>query len=270
MFYLSITEHYMNFALFAYYDTIQTYTVGTIVFMCNIKFLRLLRYNKHIAHFSATLAQSSNDLTSFSMSFSLIFLAFTCLVFLLFSEQQERFSTLTGVMESLFAMLIGKFDIGDTVALYRILGPIIFTLYAVLMYFITMNMFLAIIGDAYAKVVKNSSYLGDEYKVMDFIIQKIINYLGIKKEHHQVTEEKYMNTFETLNVHLDSLDKLITDDCREILRLESQDMITRSGSNKDDKIEDSKNKMQQITFLKNLQQKLLQHQIPKSSDPETA
>ena len=52
-----------------------------------------------------------------------------------------------------------------------------------------------------------------------------------------------MNTFETLNVHLDSLDKLITDDCREILRLESQDMITRSGSNKDDKIEDSKNKV---------------------------
>ena len=40
-------------------------------------------------------------------------------MFLLFSEQQERFSTLTGVMESLFAMLIGKFDIGDTVALYR-------------------------------------------------------------------------------------------------------------------------------------------------------
>ena len=35
---------------------------------------------------------------------------------------------------------------------FRILGPIIFTLYAVLMYFITMNMFLAIIGDAYAKV----------------------------------------------------------------------------------------------------------------------
>jgi len=116
---LSIVEEYSNFALFGYYDEVQWYIIGLVVFLCNIKFLRLLRFNKHLAHFAGTLSHSSKDLVSFSFSFAVLFLAFSSCIYLLSSTEIEAYSTFIGVMESLFSMLIGKFDVGDKMLLKR-------------------------------------------------------------------------------------------------------------------------------------------------------
>jgi hypothetical protein len=107
---LFISEKFTNFSLFAYYDEIYWYLIGVIVFLCNIKFLRLLRFNKHISQFAGTLKYARKDLMYFSVTFTIIFMAFTASGFLIFNRYTLDFNSVISVMESLYSMLVGKFD----------------------------------------------------------------------------------------------------------------------------------------------------------------
>ncbi len=49
----------------AYYDEAFTYVVGVVVFMANIKFLRLLRFNRHFILLVETFKSAAKDLTYF-------------------------------------------------------------------------------------------------------------------------------------------------------------------------------------------------------------
>ena len=100
----------MNFMGFAYYDEVYWYVIGTIVFMSNLKFLRLLRFNKHISHFASTLKVARVELLNFLVTFFILFFAFTSAGYLLFGRHMLDFHTVITVMESLYSMLIGKFD----------------------------------------------------------------------------------------------------------------------------------------------------------------
>ena len=49
----------------AYYDEAFQYVVGTVVFMANIKFLRLLRFNRHVVFLLTTLTKAGKELFAF-------------------------------------------------------------------------------------------------------------------------------------------------------------------------------------------------------------
>ena len=101
----------MNFKLFAYYEELQWDVIGFIVFMADVKFLRILRFNHHVVHFARTLKHAAPSLVSFGVMFSVLFMAFTSSGYFLFSKEMSDFKTVISVMESLYSMLIGKFDV---------------------------------------------------------------------------------------------------------------------------------------------------------------
>jgi polycystin 1L2 len=86
------------------------YLIGLIVFLSNIKFLRLLRFNKHISQFAGTLKHARKDLMYFSVTFIVIFMAFTSSGFLIFNRYSHDYSSVMSVMQSLYGMLVGHFD----------------------------------------------------------------------------------------------------------------------------------------------------------------
>ncbi|KAI0242842.1 Polycystin-2 [Lamellibrachia satsuma] len=104
-------DAYTNYSTLATYNNRLTMLVGAVVFLTNVKFLRILRFNKHIIQFANTLKHLRSDLTSFSVIFGTVFVAFSTSGYLVLGRERRNFSTFWVTFQTLFAMLIGKFDL---------------------------------------------------------------------------------------------------------------------------------------------------------------
>lgn len=147
-------DSYINYMQLATYDEILQYVTAFIAFVANIKFLRLLRFNKNIAFLGATLKHAAKELIGFGFSFFVLFVAFATFAYKLFGVKLHQFHTFISTLEALYSMLLGKFDFKGLEQADHILGPTFFVLFVVLMYLVLVNMFLGILGAAFYEVIK--------------------------------------------------------------------------------------------------------------------
>ena len=104
------TEGHSSYLQLATYIELVDYTVGFIVFMATIKFLRLLRFNSHINQLSRTLRLAFHDLLYFGATFFIVFGAFSMSAGLLFGVHMYDFSDFVQTLQSLYAIMLGKVD----------------------------------------------------------------------------------------------------------------------------------------------------------------
>lgn len=95
------------------YIEVWSIVVGFIVFMATIKFLRILRYNRHIDELSSTMKVVRWELFQFIIVFIIIMSAFAVLGNLSFGIDNFSLSTYVRSLESLFSMLIGRFKLAE-------------------------------------------------------------------------------------------------------------------------------------------------------------
>ena len=75
---------------------------------------------------------------------------------------------------TLFRIILGDFDFHELEQADRVLGPLYFCLYVFFVFFVLLNMFLAIINDTYSEVKadianqKNEFEIGDYFKKVGF------------------------------------------------------------------------------------------------------
>lgn len=84
-----------------------------------------------------------------------------------------------GSIESLFQLMIGKFDFPAMQAAQPILGPLIFFLYIIIVFTILVSMFMTIIMKAYEKAQHNVEEQSTDYKVVDFMIARFRSFIGL-------------------------------------------------------------------------------------------
>ena len=104
---LDATSSYLQLAT---YIQLVDYTVGAIVFLANIKFLRLLRFNNHVNQLSATFKEAMRDIVYFAAIFFIVFGAFTLSAVLLFGHQLYGYSDIIHALQSLYAIMVGSVD----------------------------------------------------------------------------------------------------------------------------------------------------------------
>ncbi|CAD6994677.1 unnamed protein product [Ceratitis capitata] len=95
------------------------------------------------------------DLLGFSVMFGIVFLAYAQLGLLLFGNVHQDFRNFKESLLTMIRMILGDFDYDGIEAANRVLGPIYFLTYILLVFFILLNMFLAIINDTYSSVKGN-------------------------------------------------------------------------------------------------------------------
>ena len=78
---------------------------------------------------------------------------------------------------TLFRIILGDFDFHALEAANRVLGPIFFITYVFFVFFVLLNMFLAIINDTYAEVKSNIASQKSEFEIGDYF--KKVNYFSI-------------------------------------------------------------------------------------------
>jgi len=130
---------------------IQMYNIISVnLLLCFIKMFKYLRVNDRLSLLWKTMKRASPDLLSFIFIFLIVFLGFSFMGLLLFGDALDSFSSFGNSLYSCFYMILGDFNL-DVFKANQILGPIFFFLFVFLVFFIMLNMFLAIINDAYAE-----------------------------------------------------------------------------------------------------------------------
>ncbi|CAL1601105.1 unnamed protein product [Knipowitschia caucasica] len=142
---------------------------AVIVFFSWVKLFKFININKTMSQLSTTISRCAKDLVGFAIMFFIIFLAYAQLAYLVFGTQVNDFSTFQDSILTQFRIILGDFDFSEIEETNPVLGPLYFTTYVIFIFFVLLNMFLAIINDTYSEVKADMSQQRSEMEMTDLI-----------------------------------------------------------------------------------------------------
>ncbi|KAK0133842.1 Polycystin-2 [Merluccius polli] len=140
------------------------HVAAVIVFFSWVKLFKFINVNKTMSQLSSTMSRCAKDL------FFIIFLAYAQLAYLVFGTQVNDFSSFQASIFTQFRIILGDFEFSEIEETN--LGPVYFTTFIFFIFFILMNMFLAIINDTYSEVKADMSQQRNEMEMTDLIKKK--------------------------------------------------------------------------------------------------
>ncbi|XP_032876055.1 polycystin-2 [Amblyraja radiata] len=142
---------------------------AVVVFFVWIKIFKFISFNKTMIQLTSTMSRCAKDVMGFAIMFFIIFLAYAQLAYLVFGTQVDDFSTFHTCIFTQFRIILGDFDFAKIEEADRILGPVYFATFVFFIFFILLNMFLAIINDTYSEVKADMAQQKSEMELTDFI-----------------------------------------------------------------------------------------------------
>nr|XP_025729326.1 polycystin-2 [Callorhinus ursinus] len=158
-----------NFEHLAYWQIQFNNIAAVIVFFVWIKLFKFINFNRTMSQLSTTMSRCAKDLFGFAIMFFIIFLAYAQLAYLVFGTQVDDFSTFQECIFTQFRIILGDINFAEIEEANRVLGPIYFTTFVFFMFFILLNMFLAIINDTYSEVKSDLAQQKAEMELSDLI-----------------------------------------------------------------------------------------------------
>ncbi|CBY18963.1 unnamed protein product [Oikopleura dioica] len=162
-------DSYADFQSLAYWEGVYMYVMAIVVFLAWIKLFKYISFNTTMNQLSETLSRSAKDVGGFMIMFLIVFLAYTQLGFLIFGSQVEDFSKFDKCVYTLFRIILGDFNFHQLENAHNILGPIFFITYVFFVFFVLLNMFLAIINDTYSEVKEDLATRKSEFDLGAFL-----------------------------------------------------------------------------------------------------
>lgn len=138
---------------------------------------------------SMTLSRCAADVLGFAVMFFIVFLAYAQLGYLVFGTQVLDFSTFERSIYTLFRIILGDFDFESLETANRILGPIFFLTYVFFVFFVLLNMFIAIINDTYGEIKEELANSKSEIEIGAYLkkgYNKVLTKMNIKQ--HQILD----------------------------------------------------------------------------------
>ncbi|KAM9379950.1 polycystin-2-like protein 1 [Phaethornis superciliosus] len=178
-------DTYADFEFLAFWQSQYNNMNAVNLFFAWIKIFKYISFNKTMTQLSSTLERCAKDILGFAIMFFIVFFAYAQLGYLLFGTQVETFSTFVKCIFTQFRIILGDFDYNSIDNANRVLGPIYFVTYVFFVFFVLLNMFLAIINDTYSEVKEELSSQKDELQLSDILKQsynRTLMRLKLKKE----------------------------------------------------------------------------------------
>lgn len=146
-----------------------------------------------------TLTTALPEVVTFLIMFAIVFIAYGFMANLLFGSALVQYASFERTLITLFLMTLGEFDYAEFDGVSKIFAPIFFFTFILFVFFVLLNMFIGIVGEAYNKEsAKPVIDLSDEF--YDFLqdckraitepIEEFIEQAKIKlKEMKKLAEE---------------------------------------------------------------------------------
>lgn len=182
--FLEDQNSFPNFEHVAYWQIQFNNIAAVMVFLVWIKLFKFINFNRTMSQLSTTMSRCAKDLFGFTIMFSIIFLAYAQLAYLVFGTQVDDFSTFQECIFTQFRIILGDINFAEIEEANRVLGPLYFTTFVFFMFFILLNMFLAIINDSYSEVKSDLAQQKAEMELSDLIrkgCQKALVKLKLKR-----------------------------------------------------------------------------------------
>uniref|UniRef100_A0A1B6DKV8 EF-hand domain-containing protein n=1 Tax=Clastoptera arizonana TaxID=38151 RepID=A0A1B6DKV8_9HEMI len=190
-------------------DAVQN-LIAFIVFLNWIKLLKYLAFNHSLYLMQTTIRRATKDILCFSVIFFTVFIAFAQLGHLLFGSQVASFRTFAKSIFGLLRTVIGDLDYRALENSNHLLGPIFFFAYIFFIFFVLVNMYLAIIIETYCEVRADIQAGGTKPHIGDLIGQyfnKFLKMIGLKKlalarenkSQRQMSDNTYQEIRDLLN-----------------------------------------------------------------------
>ena len=173
-------QEFVDFHHLALADQLFGYVYAFVVFIISVKFLRLFRFNRRMSLLGSTLKCAAKEMFHFGIIFSLVFVGFSHLCYLVFSHELYKFHTFVTTVETLISVMLGKFSYVSLEQTNRVLGPMMFFFYSIGVVFILVNMFLSIIIENFQRVKRNNDLQSNEYEIGDFMTEQFTTWLEYK------------------------------------------------------------------------------------------
>lgn len=134
-------------------SNLETYVLSFVIFIITIKFLRLIKFNRHVCQVLGTLQLAVTQILSFMIVFFIILLAYTQVGFLVFSSDVDAYSSFYSCLRTMLLMLFGgDMRFHELQSTSRYIAPLFVFGYLCCMAMVLLNMFLAILNDCYYEV----------------------------------------------------------------------------------------------------------------------
>lgn len=173
---------FINLSTAATMEELLTYTLGILIFFCNVKLLKLMKFSRRIVIFSKSLSIAAPSLLSFFVVFLVIFAGFSSMYFLTIGSYSKNFRSFIDTLETMLSTLLGGFDYDVMVQQLAIIGPIFFVLFMVFVVMILMNIFLAIIIDSIGEAHKHLTLEDEDVELFAFGMRKLRETFNIRKD----------------------------------------------------------------------------------------
>jgi len=181
----TVEDQYANFEMIGFWQTRYNDMAAIVVFVAWFKVFKYISFNKTMTQLNETLAKCAKDIMGFLVMFLIVFVAFMQWGFLLFGTQVKDFSTVGDSFFTLFRIILGDFDFEAIENANRILGPFYFLVFVFFVFFVLLNMFLAIINDTYGAVKDELAERKNEFEISDYFkkgYMKMKDKLSFKRE----------------------------------------------------------------------------------------
>lgn len=180
-------------------------------FFGTLKFFKLLRFYPRIGLLVDTLRGCARELFSFSVVFLIVWISFVQCFYILLNERLESFSSFLNSLTTCFQIIMGKFD-SNSITNDK-LSSVIYVMYHVVILFFLLNIFVAIIIEAFDTARKDPLCAISEHFLMKLFKQKLFG-LFSKKKIKDMPEQKAAGQTSAPLDHLkattDTLAKFVT------------------------------------------------------------
>ncbi|KAI8507036.1 hypothetical protein Bbelb_154750, partial [Branchiostoma belcheri] len=170
-------DKFVDFESTFWWDDAFKYVLAAVVFVDTLALLRMVKFNKTIAHFLALPGAMKNDLMGFSVVSAIAFMAFSSSGMIVFGTHMKAFSNAIHTNFALFEMLLGRFVADEILEANRYVGPVYFTFFMIFIFILLVNFLVTIICDAIA----SGDSIDDDYDqdLVDYIWTSFKEMLGI-------------------------------------------------------------------------------------------
>ncbi|XP_013386006.1 uncharacterized protein LOC106155635 isoform X2 [Lingula anatina] len=173
---------FVNFQYVGYWDEMYGYFLAILVFLAVLKSMRLLRFNKRMSIIGVTLKEAGKPMITFGIVFFVLFFAYAQLMYNIFGHMLLDYSTFITCCETMFSMMLNKFDFYQIDEINPFFARIVFVSFMVIVSFIMVNLFLTLIMEAFAWAKFDLSKQKNDYEIVDFMVSRFKGLFGMSTQ----------------------------------------------------------------------------------------
>ncbi|XP_046713583.1 polycystic kidney disease protein 1-like 2 [Silurus meridionalis] len=164
-------------------DTSLGYILAFLILLATIKMWHLMRLNTKLNLITCTLKRAWNDISSYIVVLVIMILAYSIVSNLLFGWILYTYKTLQDSISAIIALQLGIFNYEEILDLNPVLGAFLILSCVIFMTFVVLNLFIAVILEAFSHEQKHYKP-SEEEEIVDLMVFKICKMFGVsvKKE----------------------------------------------------------------------------------------